>query len=68
MEFTPQELWEHTGTPVRIVIFTMFFMALACMYVAIERACAFNGNIHACQSHKEHRKDNDTNRSSCVFP
>jgi len=38
MEFTPQELWEHTGTPVRIVIFTMFFMALACMYVAIERA------------------------------
>jgi len=40
MEFTPQELWAHTGTPVRIVIAVMMLMAVACVYVAVDRTLA----------------------------
>jgi biopolymer transport protein ExbB/TolQ len=37
MEFTPQELWTHTGTPVRLVILVMLGMAIWCLWVAIDR-------------------------------
>lgn len=37
MEFTPQELWASTGTPVRIVLFVLLAMAIWCVYVGIER-------------------------------
>jgi biopolymer transport protein TolQ len=40
MEFTPQELWASTGTPVRIVIAVMFVMAIWCVYVAFDRLLA----------------------------
>lgn len=40
MEFTPQELWESTGTPVRVVIAIMCVMAIWCVYVAVERLIA----------------------------
>jgi biopolymer transport protein ExbB/TolQ len=37
MEFTPQELWAHTGTPVRLVILVMLVMAVWCLWVTIDR-------------------------------
>lgn len=37
MEFTPQEIWAHTGAPVRVVLAIMALMAVWCMYIAIER-------------------------------
>lgn len=40
MVFTPQELWDSTGTPVRVVILVMFIMALWCVYVTVERLIA----------------------------
>ena len=40
MEFTPQELWASTGTPVRFVIVVMLMMAVWCVYVAVERLIA----------------------------
>ena len=40
MEFTLEALWSATGTPVRVVIVIMALMALACVYVTIERLIA----------------------------
>ena len=40
MEFTPQYIWSHMGLPVRIIMFMMLIMAIACIFVAIERSWA----------------------------
>ena len=40
MVLTPQALWASTGTPVRVVIFILLFMAIWCLYVGIERMIA----------------------------
>ncbi len=37
MEFSLHEMWEATGTPVRVVLFLMAAMAIWCMYVAVDR-------------------------------
>ena len=42
MEFSIQEMWESTGTPVRVVLFLMATMAIWCMYVAVDRLIALN--------------------------
>lgn len=41
MEFTPQELWDSMGLVARTVIFTLLFMSVASVYVAIERFITF---------------------------
>lgn len=40
MEFSLHEMWEATGTPVRIVLFLMAAMAVWCLYVAVDRIIA----------------------------
>lgn len=41
MDFTPQELWDSMGIVARVVIFTLLFMSVASIYVAIERSITF---------------------------
>lgn len=41
MQFSVQELWEHTSAPVKYGVFpTLIIMLMACLYVAIERLVA----------------------------
>ena len=40
MEFSFQELWSHTSIPVKVVLITIVFMAIWCIYVVVERLIA----------------------------
>jgi len=40
--FTMREIWEHSGAIARAVIICLIVMFVACVFVAIERAIAFN--------------------------
>jgi len=40
MEFSFQELWSHTSTPVKVIIAMIFGMLIWCVYVVVERLIA----------------------------
>lgn len=50
MEFSFQELWLHTSLPVKVVIVTIVFMAVWCIYVTVERLIAL-GRARAQSRH-----------------